>query len=156
MGRLNWKIVLFGGVVFYAVQWIVSMLTGPFIHEGVLEPLYMANESFWRPELVQDPPDMAALMPRWITTGLICAFVMAAIYCFVRRAFDGAGWVKGAKYGLVLAILMACWGAAWSGIFNLPDAIWFWWGLEGFVYFILGGIALGWVAQWLAPEGTAG
>lgn len=152
MGRMSWKLVLLGGLAFYAAQWIIGMGSGMVIHEGVLEPYYQQTASFWRPELMQEPPDMGALMPRWIATGLLAAFVMAAVYGFVRPAFAGAGWKKGAKYGLMLAVLTACWSAGWSGVFNLPDVIWFWWTLESFVYFILSGMVLGWLGQKLAPE----
>ena len=62
--RLNFKTIIVGGIVFYAVQWVFGMISGMFIHEGVLEPLYKATTEFWRPELTQDPPDMASLMPR--------------------------------------------------------------------------------------------
>jgi len=151
MGRKIAAVVV-AGLAFYAVQFAVSMATSPLIHEGVLEPLYQANESFWRPELVQEPPDMAALMPRWITAGLINALLMAWIYLWLRPAFAGASWLKGLKYGFVVALMMAMFDVAWSGIFNLPDAIWFWWAVEGFVYFLVGGMALGWVAGKLAPE----
>ena len=66
--RLNFKTILIGGIVFYAVSFVFGMISGQFIHEGVLDPLYRATSEFWRPELQQDPPDMAALMPRWRTT----------------------------------------------------------------------------------------
>ena len=61
--RLNFKTIIVGGVVFYAVQWVLGMISGIVIHGGVLEPLYKATAEYWRPELMQDPPDMAALMP---------------------------------------------------------------------------------------------
>ncbi len=149
---MNWKIIFIGGAALYAAQFLMSFLTGPLIHEGVLDSLYMANASFWRPELVQDPPDMAALMPRWITTGLICSFIAAAIYALIRSAFNGAGWLKGLKYGFVLWFLAICQMAGWSGIFNLPDAIWGWWAVDSLVYCIVGGVVLGWVSQTLSPE----
>ena len=152
MGRLSWKVVLLGGLAYYAVQWIIGMPIGMLIHNGILEPVYDQTASFWRPELMQEPPDMAALLPRWITTGVIVSFLVAGIYCFVRRAFDGPGWKKGAKYGLMLFVLGAGWNASLSGIFNLPETIWFWWAIEALFYAVVGGIVLGWVAQKLAPE----
>jgi hypothetical protein len=142
--KLNWKIIIGGGVLMYVVQFIVSFATGPLIHEGVLEPLYKANTEFWRPELNQDPPDMAALMPRWITVGLIAALLQAAIYDNIRTALDGSGIIRGLKYGLLLAVFYAIFCASFSGIFNLPTAIWSWWTLEGFIVYPLGGLALGW------------
>lgn len=149
---MNWKIIFIGGVVFYITQFLVSFITGPLIHEGILEPLYMATTEFWRPELTQDPPDMAALMPRWITVGVIMSFVLAGIYGVVRRALSGSGWLKGIKYGFILGLIVGSAMAGWSGVFNLPGEIWLWWAAESFVYFIIGGAALGFVAQKLVPE----
>ena len=144
---MNWKAVIVGGIVFYVVTFIVSFATGPLVHEGILEQDYIANEEFWRPELTQDPPDMAALMPRWITVGLINSFIIAALYGFVQSAFSGPGWKRGLLFGLGLSIVYCLWAAGWSGVFNLPDKIWAVWGLESFAYNLPGGAALGWVAQ---------
>jgi len=142
---MNWKSVVIGGLVFYVVMFIVSMATGPIVHEGILDPLYMANESFWRPELTQDPPDMAALMPRWIAVGLISSIIMAALYGFVQSAFTGPGWKRGLFFGLGISIIFSLLAAGWSGVFNLPEKIWVVWSLESFVYYLPGGAALGWV-----------
>lgn len=143
---MNIKTVLLGGFAFYLAQFVVSMATGPLIHEGVLTEAYRATAGFWRPELNQVPPDMAALMPRWIAVGLVMAFILAALYTQLVAAFSGPGWLKGLKYGLGLGIVNLCIAAGWSGVFNLPDLIWAWWVLEGFAYFLAGGAALGWVA----------
>ena len=142
--KFNWKVILIGGIVMYIAEWIVGMATGIFIHQGVLEPLYKETPQFWRPELNQDPPDMAALMPRWITVGLLMSFLHAGIYDNIRSAFDGSGWMKGLKYGIVLSLLYGATAAGWSGVFNLPEAIWGWWVVEGFFYYVVGGAALGW------------
>ncbi len=142
--KLNWKIIIGGGLVMYVGQFVVSFITGPLIHEGVLEPIYKMTTEFWRPELNQEPPDMAALMPRWIGVGLLTAFLHAGIYDNIRSGFNGPPMIKGLKFGLVVALIYAAASAGWSGVFNLPDAIWFWWVAEGFVYFTVGGILLGW------------
>jgi hypothetical protein len=144
--KLDWKVIIGGGFLMYVGQFIASFITGPLIHEGVLEPIYMATTEFWRPELVQEPPDMAALMPRWISVGLLTAFLHAGIYDNIRSAFDGAPMIKGLKFGLVVGLIYAATSAGWSGVFNLPDVVWLWWAAEGFVYFIVGGILLGWFA----------
>ena len=60
---MNWKLIIVGGLVFYVVMFVVSMVTGPVVHQGILLESYQATEQFWRPELRQVPPDMAALMP---------------------------------------------------------------------------------------------
>lgn len=149
---MNIKIALIGGIVFYVVQFILGFVTAPFIHEGVLEPLYQQTASFWRPELMKEPPDMAALMPRWIIVGVLMSIIMAAIYSLIRMSFKGSGLIKGVKYGVVLVLLTACWSAGWSGVFNLPEMIWVWWTIESIIYFIIGGAVLGWISEKLVPE----
>lgn len=150
--KLNWKIIIGGGILMYIVQFIGGMITGMLIHEGVLEPIYDATAQFWRPELIQDPPDMAALMPRWIGVGILTAFIHAAIYDNIRSAFDGSGLMRGLKFGLMMAVIFAMFGAAFSGVFNLPGAIWGWWALEGFLIYPLGGLALGWFVAKYASD----
>jgi hypothetical protein len=148
---MNAKLILLGGIAWYATAWVVSMATASFIHEGVLADDYLATAAFWRPELMQDPPDMAALMPRWLTTGLLSAFLTALVYGWLRPAFTGPGWLKGIKFGLVALILHGCFMMGWSGVFGLPDHIWAWWWVESALYFVAAGAALGWVADRFAP-----
>lgn len=150
--KLNWKVIIGGGVLMYIAQFIVSFITGALIHEGVLDPYYMATTQFWRPELVQDPPDMAALMPHWIATGLTMALVMAGIYDNLRVAFSGSSMVKGLKFGLLIAVLYTLFGAGYSGVFNLPGAIWVWWAIDGFIMFPVGGLVLGWFVGKFADD----
>lgn len=151
---MNWKLILIGGVVFYLVGFALSFITGPVIHNGILMPIYQATAGFWRPELMQDPPDMAALMPRWITTGLIGSFIIAGIYGHIRSTFTGAGWQRGLKYGFVLFLLAVGFFLGMSGVFNLPDRMWAWWSLDTLIGYLLGGAALGWVAEKVAPRAT--
>lgn len=144
---MNWKLIFVGGIVYYAGAWLVAMISGPLIHEGLLDELYKLHAQFWRPELNQEPPDMAALMPRWIASGLIGSFLIAGVYGVIRSSFDGAGWLKGLKYGLVLFLISISLSLGWSGVFNLPDEIWVWWTLDSLFYFLVGGMALGWFAE---------
>ena len=148
---MNWKIVFIGGVVYYAAQWLVGMVTGPLIHNGVLVEVYLATASFWRPELTKQPPDMAALLPLWITTGLIGAFLSAAIYGWIRPAFAGAGWQRGLKFGVVAFLFHFVATLGFQGVFNLPVQIWIWWCIEAVAYLLVGGVALGWIAEKLSP-----
>lgn len=150
---MNWKLIILGGLAFYVTMFIVSLPGGMLIHEGVLDATYRATTEFWRPELTQDPPDMASLMPRWITVGLLMSFVQAALYGWIRGGFSGAPWQKGMKFGALLAVVGCTMMAGWSGVFNLPGNLWMWWGIESFIYFLAGGAVLGWVGQKLAPEG---
>ena len=150
--KLNLKVIIVAGLAMYAVQWVVGFVTGPLIHEGVLAEPYQATAAFWRPELMQDPPDMAALMPRWITTGLIGAFILAAIFDNIRGGLNGSTALRGLKYGVILFLVNTVISAAWSGVFNLPDLIWMWWTAESLLYYLVGGYVLGWVTGKLAPD----
>lgn len=149
---MNWKLIIGGGLVYYIAQFALSMITGPVLHQGVLEGLYDQTAQFWRPELNQEPPDMAALMPRWISFGLLISFLVAGVYGWIRSAFNGPGWQKGLKYGVMLFLITAGVMAGWSGVFNLPDSLWLWWGGEMLAMYLLGGAALGWFADRFAPE----
>jgi len=150
--KLDWKVIIGGGVLMYIVQFLIGGMTGMFIHEGVLDPLYKSTTEFWRPELNQEPPDMAALMPRWIATGLLAALVFAGIYDNIRSALNGSSVIQGLKFGLMIAVIYAMFGAAYSGVFNLPEAIWWWWMLDGFLVYPIGGLALGWFAGKFGSE----
>lgn len=150
--RLNFKVIILGGLAMYVVQFALGMLTAPLIHEGVLAEPYQANSQFWRPELNQVPPDMAALMPRWIITGLVGAFIVAGIFDNIRGGLDGSVAIRGLKYGVILWLINLCISAGWSGVFNLPDEIWIWWNAEALLYYVVGGFVLGWVTGKLAPE----
>ena len=144
---MNWKLIFLGGLAMYIVMFAVSLATGLVIHEQILEPLYIQNSEFWRPELNVDPPDMAALMPRWISMGLLTSFVFAGIFGVVRSAFAGPGWQRGLKFGVILALMNCCFAIGYSGIFNLPDSIWAWWSVESFFYFLPAAAVLGWLGD---------
>lgn len=149
---MNWKLIFIGGVLFYLAGWLVAPITIPLIHEGVLADDYAATSQFWRPELMND--NMAALMPRWIVTGLISAFIAAGLYGFVRPALSGAGWLRGLKYGVGLALLAICFMFGWSGVLNLPDSMWGWWALESTLTYLISGTVLGWIAEKVSPIGA--
>lgn len=148
---MNWKIVLLGGLAYYVTIFIGSFVTGQVIHEGILDAPYRATSEFWRPELVQDPPDMAALMPMWMFNGLIGALVVAAIFSWIRPAFAGPAWKKGLSYGIVLSAFAATINLGWSGVFDLPGEIWFWWVIEMTLLFVIGCTVLAIVAEKIAP-----
>lgn len=150
--RFNLKVILLGGLAFYVGQWLVAVFTGPLIHEGVMTPLYTASQSFWRPELNQQPPDMAALMPRWIATGLISTFVMTAIFDNIRSALNGSATVKGLKFGCIAFLFAAANMAGWSGVFNLPESIWAWWAFDALLIYLVSGAVLGFAVGKLSPE----
>ena len=151
---MNLKVVLLGGLAFYVALFLVSFLTGFVVHENILHEAYQGTTPFWRPELNQDPPDMAALMPLWIGCGLIGAFIAAYVYHWVRPALSGSGWQRGVKFGVIAVLFHGIYILNWSGVFNLPNKIWTWWWLESIVYLLVGGAALGWAAQKIAPAGN--
>lgn len=145
---MRWKCIIVGAVVFYVVSFILGMVTGPLIHEGVLKEAYVAHSEFWRPELNQDPPDMGALMPMWIAFGLILSVVVAWLYCSCRCG-EGPGWKRGLRFGLGLGIFVCAVLLTYSGVFNLPYKIWYFWMAEAVVMYTVCGAAMGWaVAKW--------
>lgn len=150
---MNWKIVFIGGVTYYVTMFFVSFVTGYFIHSpaGVLFESYQATAGFWRPELNAVPPDMGALMPMWVATGLISALISAGIYSVIRSSLAGAAWQRGLKFGVIAALFGIISAIGYRGIFNLPDQIWMWWMVDSVVLHLAGGMALGWVAQKVAP-----
>lgn len=144
------KCVVVGGLVFWVLSNILGMGLGPVIHEGVLDPHYQATETVWRPELRQHPPDMAAMMPLWLLNSLIVSLVVAWLYCACRCG-DGPGWKRGLRFGFGLGIFLCAVYRAWSGIFDLPGAIWLWWSLEGLLIYTACGAGMGWaVGKWCA------
>lgn len=150
---MNWKIVFIGGVVYYVVFFLLSMVGGNFIHgpEGVLGPVYREFASFWRPELNADPPDMAALMKMWVPIGLVSSFLLAGVYSVIRSSLTGSGLQRGLKFGVISWIFALVSALGYWGLFNLPNEIWFWWLAEGVWMHLITGAVLGWVAQKIAP-----
>jgi hypothetical protein len=150
---VNWRIVFIGGVAYYVTMFFVSFATGYFIHspEGILFETYQATAPFWRPELNADPPDMGALMPMWIATGLVSALIAAGIYSVVRSSLAGAAWQRGLKFGVIAALFAVISAIGYRGVFNLPDQIWTWWMIDATLLHLAGGIVLGIIAHKVAP-----
>ena len=145
---MNMRLVMVGTIVFWLVSNIVGIaVTGPIIHEKILDPEYRANESFWLPELSQDPPDYGALMPRWLLNSFLTSLVVAGIYSCVRNSFPAPGWKQGFYWGLSLAVLMVATNNAWSGVFDLPSKLWIWWSVDVMIVYSIAGIAMGWAGS---------
>ncbi len=140
------KTIIAGTLAFFVVQQLLGMfVTGAWIHEGILAEAYHATSQFWRPELTREPPDMAALMPYWITVAVISAFLQTVIFVWLRPVFTGPDWLKGLKFGLLMWVITAMMMAAWSGVFNLPAKIWIWWAIDMLIAYVISGPILGWV-----------
>ena len=149
---MNWKLIIIGGLAFWlklrAFTNILGLgVTGLIIHEGILDPLYVAHETLWIEPLRQDPLDMAAVLPRWIVVSLISSLVVAGLYDCLRKAFEGPGWRKGMTWGLYLAIFSFVTLLGYSGVIALPMTIVIWWGIDGLILFVLGGAAMGWAGE---------
>ena len=151
---MNWKLIVVCTVVFWLVSNIFGMfVTGYFIHEKILDPEYQATEEFWQPALRQDPPDVGAMMPRWLLNSFLSSLVIAGIYSCVRGSFNGPGWKKGATYGFCIALFTAATYNAWSGVFHLPGKIWIWWIIDTFIVFLIASTLMGWAGdKWAKAE----
>ena len=145
---MNWKLIVIGGLVFWLVTNILGLgVTGPIIHNSILDPMYRATEMLWIEPLRQDPPDLAAVMPRWIVVSLISSLVVAGLYSCLRKAFEGPGWKCGMTWGLYMGIFSFVTLLGYSGVIALPMTIVVWWGVDGLVLFVLGGAAMGWAGE---------
>ncbi len=151
---MNWKLILLGGLAWYVVTFIAGIGTVTVIHDGILRPTYKEHPGFFRPELLQDPQDTASLMPYWIVTGLAASFITAVLYGWVRTAFKRSGWQQGMVFGLFLTVSICAVFLTYSGVFNLPLKIYPWWVLDNLILNCLGGAALGFVADKVAPVQT--
>lgn len=151
--HVNWKIVVIGGVTYYAAFFLLSIIGSMFVHspDGVLGPIYKEFAVFWRPELNADPPDMGALMKMWVPIGLLSSFLLAGIYSVICSSLAGAGWQRGLKFGVISWIFGAVAAMGYWGVLNLPNKIWFWWLVEGIWMHLIAGAVLGWVAQKVTP-----
>ena len=148
---MKWKIVVFGGLAAYASTWIFGMVSGMLIHQGTLEETYQATAMFWRPELRMEPPDMVALLPIWIPTGLFFTLLVAGIYSVVRGSLSGPGWRRGLVFGLGLGVLVSTVYVSLFGLFDLPLSIWLWWSVDAIYLWCVCGTILGAVSQKVAP-----
>lgn len=144
---MNLKIVFVGGLVYYIVSFVAGYGAAFITHNGILVESYHATAAFWRPELMSEPPDMAALMPLWIGVGLVTSFIAAGVYDVFRGALSGPGWQRGLKFGIVLGLLFGGVYMSLFGVFALPLFIWTVWAIEGLVLTALSGAALGAVAE---------
>ena len=151
---MNWKIVFIGGVAYYLVQFLVSTVTGYFIHSpeaGVLADAYRATASFWRPELNRIPPDTSLVLTMWVPSGLIGSFLLAGVYAVMRPSLAGPGWLRGLKFGLVVVIFGIVNALGYRGRFDLPDQIWIWSMIGATLTNLPAGTVLGWLSQKFAP-----
>ena len=145
---MNWKLIIIGGLAFWLVTNILGFgVTGPIIHTSILDPIYRATESLWIEPLRQDPPDVAAVMPRWIVMSLISSLIVAGLYDRLGKAFEGPGWRRGMTWGIYLGIFSFITLLSYSGIIALPMTIVIWWGVDGLVLFLAGGAAMGWAGE---------
>lgn len=147
---MNWKVVVIGTIVFYVVMFVLGFVTGPLIHQGVLKADYQTYANFWRPELRSDPPDMAALMPTWIATGLVWSLTVVIVFVIVRPCIKGTGWKRGIYFGLLIWLLTSGLYVAYWGLFDLPAKIWMWWSIDGLIGMVIGGAVLGIVTDKLS------
>lgn len=145
---MNIKFVLIGTVAWFLISQVIGMVSGMLIHGpgGALNATYMEFAAMWRPELNQQPPDMAALLPLWMSMAALNALLMAVIYELIRPALNAGLVANGVRFALVTGLTMTALYAMHFGLFALPARVWIFWGIEGALNYLLGGIALAFIA----------
>lgn len=151
---MNIKLIVLGTIAYFITAQVIGAITGMFVHGegGLLEATYKSYAAMWRPELNETPPNLGALMPLWITTGLINSLIVAITFSLIRPALQGGVIAQGLKYGVIASLFMAGLYGMYFGIFALPGSLWLAWGLEGLVMCCVGGIVLAAVADKFAAE----
>lgn len=153
---MRWIFVPAGGLAFFVVSFLVGGVTGAVLHGegGLLEPAYRAHAQLWRPELNATPPDLGALMPLWLATGVLHSMIVALVYLLFAPALRGGVLANGLRFGVAMSLLMAGTYAMLYGVFALDGMVWAWWAVEGLVTYLLGGITLAFVAARMLPPDT--
>lgn len=143
---------MIGALAYFVFGFLMNFVSGPLLHEGVLDGPYREVEQFWRPELMSEPMDMGDLLLFFFMAQIFNALVFAGLFVCYRSALDGPAWKKGMVFGFSLAFFIAGLYLGMNFVFNMPSTIWFWWAVSGFVYLTLGGAVVGWATGKWAPE----
>jgi len=149
---MKWKLILFGGVTWWLVKFIVGIATVTVIHMGIMRETYLQIPHFFRPELMQDPPDETTLMGYWIITGLLAGLLSAALYGWVQSAFKGSGWRRGLQFGLLMTLAQGAIFLVYSGVLNLPPKVYAGWMVDDLILNCIGGAAMGLVVAKFAAD----
>lgn len=141
---MNIKLVLLGGIAYFLFAQIIGAISGPLVHGpgGALDATYKMNSAMWRPELNATPPDLMALMPLWLTTAAINSLIVAVVFDLIRPSLSGGAIAQGLRFGITVGLIMAGLFGLYFGIFALPAKVWVFWGVEGFLTYCIGGMAL--------------
>lgn len=95
--------------------WVAAMAVGFVINDFVLADVYLANQAAMRPDA-----DIDARLPYGFLVLLVGYFAFAYVYAKGYEA--GSGLMEGIRYGVLVAILVSCFGLFWQWVVFPIDA----------------------------------
>ena len=89
--------------------WVAAMAVGFVINDFLLSEVFLANQAAMRPEA-----DLNARLPYGFAVLLVGYFAFAYVYAKGYEA--GSGVMEGIRYGVLVAILVSCFGLFWQWV----------------------------------------
>ena len=89
--------------------WIAAMAVGFLVNDFLLSEFYSANQAAIRPEA-----DLNARLPYGFVFLLVGYFAFAYVYAKGYEA--GSGVMEGIRFGVLVAILVSCFGLIWQWV----------------------------------------
>ncbi len=112
---------------------VTFQVTDFVIHGLILGDFYQANPDLWR-------PDMMDKMYIMYITGAVLSIMFTYIFA---KGYQGKGVMEGARYGLVIGLLMVLVGNFNQyAVYPLPYHLVLQWFLYGMVQFIIAGVVV--------------
>ena len=101
------------------------------VHSLILGSAYMELQNIWRPEM------MEMMWGMYLINLFVCALF---VYIFIK-GYEGKGIMEGARYGLLIGLLMNTAGAFYQYIlYPIPFAIIIQWFVFGMIQYLACGI----------------
>jgi hypothetical protein len=108
---MNFKRIAMAAVA----AWIAAMAVGFLVNDFLLSKFYAANQAAIRPEA-----DLNASLPYGFAFLLVGYFAFAYVYAKGYEA--GSGVMEGIRFGVLVAILVSCFGLIWQWVVFPIDA----------------------------------
>ena len=115
------------------------------IMAGIL--LALPDEAWFEALYPPRPPEVQPSLLLCLGHKALYGVVMGVLYQWAMPSLRGAGWVRGATFGLTTSLLaIATYIGEWP-IFGGAAALWVWWGAYAVLLGGLAGAAMGWATQ---------